>query len=171
MSNPNFLILDEPTNDLDIVTLNILEDYLLQFPGCLIIVSHDRYFMDKLVNHMFVFEGEGKIKDFNGNYSEYRALKRAEKAEAPKEKIKESTPVEAPKAEVRKLSYNEKKEIRSLEAKMEKLEKKKTDIAEQFNNASLSPEKIKELSLELGDIQNNIEAAENRWLELSEIEG
>lgn len=166
MANPNFLILDEPTNDLDIVTLNILEDYLLQFPGCLIIVSHDRYFMDKLVDHIFVFEGEGKIKDFNGNYSEYRALKKQEKKEVVVEKVK---PVEEAKPEVRKLSYNEKKEIRSLEAKMEKLENKKAEIAELFNDVNITPEKIKELSLELGEIQNQLETSENRWLELSEF--
>ena len=174
MSNPNFLILDEPTNDLDIVTLNILEDYLLQFPGCLIIVSHDRYFMDKLVDHMFVFEGEGKIKDFNGNYSEYRELKRAEKEESQKEKPVEkvvATEVEKPTAPVRKLSYNEKKELRSLESKMEKYESKKAEIAEMFNDPELSQERIKELSLELGEIQNKIDESENRWLELSEIEG
>ena len=174
MSNPNFLILDEPTNDLDIVTLNILEDYLLQFPGCLIIVSHDRYFMDKLVDHMFVFEGEGKIKDFNGNYSEYRELKRAEKEESQKEKPVEkvvAAEVEKPKAPVRKLSYNEKKELRSLESKMEKYESKKAEIAEMFNDPELSQERIKELSLELGEIQNKIDESENRWLELSEIEG
>lgn len=169
MENPNFLILDEPTNDLDIMTLNVLEEYLLQFSGCLVIVSHDRYFMDKLVDHIFVLEGNGVVKDFNGNYTEYRRRKKeALDAKEVVEKVVEK-PV-APVQEKRKLSYNEKKELRSLEAKMQKLENKKTEIAETFNDSSLTPEKIKELSLELGEIQNNIEAAENRWLELSEFE-
>lgn len=169
MENPNFLILDEPTNDLDIMTLNVLEEYLLQFSGCLVIVSHDRYFMDKLVDHIFVLEGNGVVKDFNGNYTEYRRRKKeALDAKEVVEKVVEKPVV--PVQEKRKLSYNEKKELRSLEAKMQKLENKKTEIAETFNDPSLTPEKIKELSLELGEIQNNIEAAENRWLELSEFE-
>lgn len=172
MQNPNFLILDEPTNDLDIMTLNVLEEYLLQFAGCLVIVSHDRYFMDKLVDHIFVLEGEGAIKDFNGNYTEYRRRKKvAKEAKSESESAKKiTTTTTTTTEEKRKLSYNEKKELRSLEAKMKKLENKKTEIAESFNDTSLTPEKIKELSLELGEIQNKIETAENRWLELSEFE-
>ncbi len=167
MANPNFLILDEPTNDLDIVTLNILEDYLLQFPGCLIIVSHDRYFMDKLVDHLFIFEGDGQIKDFNGNYSAYRDIKREEQKVLPK--VKKEAGVTSVKEEVRKLSYNEKKEFNQLETDIDKLEKRKLQIAELFNDATLDQEKIKELSLELGNIQNDLELKENRWLELSEF--
>ena len=172
MENPNFLILDEPTNDLDIMTLNVLEEYLLQFTGCLVIVSHDRYFMDKLVDHIFVLEGKGSVKDFNGNYTEYRRRKKEskDKEAALETSKKEVVTTVSPVEEKRKLSYNEKKELRSLEAKLGKLENKKMEIAEAFNDTSLTPEKIKELSLELGEIQNKIEAAENRWLELSEFE-
>jgi len=175
MTNPNFLILDEPTNDLDILTLNVLEDFLMDFPGCLIIVSHDRYFMDKLVDHLFILEGGGKIKDFNGNYTDYRQLKKVEEQETRKQnKItrdqeKKNAPAkEKEKSEVRKLSYMERKEFNRLEKEIAKLETRKAEIMEQFNQANLDPENIEKLSIELGDINKKIDEKEMRWLELGE---
>jgi ATP-binding cassette subfamily F protein uup len=172
MTNPNFLILDEPTNDLDILTLNVLEEFLDDFPGCLIIVTHDRYFMDKLVDHLFVFHGKGQIKDFNGDYTEYRKWiteyqreqKRLDKAKAEKAKPVSEQPVQ----EVRKLSYQEKKEMTKLEREMEKLEARKKDIYEKFNDSSLSSDQIEDLSKEIGQIQKEIETKELRWMELAE---
>ncbi len=168
MKNPNFLILDEPTNDLDILTLNVLENFLADFPGCVLIVSHDRFFMDKLVDHLFVFEGDGKIKDYNGNYTEYRANKKIEdrqKEKAPKEKKgKIKSDSDKPK-----MSYLERKEYNRLEKEIEKLEKKKSEITEKFNDQNLSSEEIQKMSIELGEINNSIDEKEMRWLELSEI--
>jgi len=168
MTNPNFLILDEPTNDLDIVTLNVLEDYLMSFPGCLVIVSHDRYFMDKLVDHLFVLDGKGNVKDYNGNYSEFRQLNKLSSKEEKKtpEKKPETTPAETPK--VKKLSYLEKKEFSDIEPQIAKLEARKIEITKQFEQSELDPEGIKKLSLELTEIQQNIEVLEDRWLELSQ---
>jgi len=168
MENPNFLILDEPTNDLDILTLNVLENFLLDFPGCVLIVSHDRFFMDKLVDHLFIFEGDGVIKDYNGNYTEYRANKKIEdrqKEKAPKEKKQRVKP----DSEKPKLSYNERKEFNRLEKEIEKLETKKAEITEKFNDTSLSSEEIQKLSIELGQINQSIDEKEMRWLELSEF--
>jgi len=172
IKNPNFLILDEPTNDLDILTLNVMEDYLMTFPGCLLIVSHDRYFMDKLVDHIFVMKGDGQIKDFNGTYSEYKQSVKT----AQKEKGNESSKAEKPKvtaeaeaSEVRKLSYFEKKEFNEIEGLVKKLEKEKTKLETQFSDTTLSPEKITEMSIRLGEIKNEIDDKENRWLELSEF--
>ncbi len=175
MKNPNFLILDEPTNDLDILTLNILEEFLMDFGGCLVMVSHDRYFMDKLVDHLFVFEGEGKIKDFNGTYEEYRVI--AKQRELEERRIERELKAEAAaKAEknksteptVRKLTYQERKELGKIEKNIEKLEDRKTKIHEKFNDTSLDSEKIQELSIELNKIDEELEALEDRWLELSE---
>ena len=145
IQNPNFLILDEPTNDLDIVTLNVLESFLLDFPGCLIVVSHDRYFMDKIIDHLFVFEGEGVISDFPGNYSDFRAY---EKSEVKTEQSAKPTEETKAKKEWRndggvKLSYNEQKEHKRLEKEIEKLEKEKASIQNQFADASLSGEEMK----------------------------
>lgn len=168
MQNPNFLILDEPTNDLDILTLNVLENFLVDFPGCVLIVSHDRFFMDKLVDHLFVFEGDGKIKDYNGNYTEYRANKKIEdrkKEKAPKEKKERIKP----DSDKPKMSYLERKEFNRLEKEIEKLEKRKAEITEKFNDASLSSEDIQKMSIELGEINNSIDEKEMRWLELSEM--
>ncbi len=176
MTNPNFLILDEPTNDLDIVTLNILEEFLLEFKGCLVIVTHDRHFMDKLVEHLFVFEGDGFIRDYPGNYTRYREWKRTQEEEkelinAEKKrqakKLKSNTPVkEEPKG--RRLSYEERKEFRSLEKAIEKLEKKKLELSNKFSDPSLTGEDMAKLSKELGLIGKEIEEKEDRWLELSE---
>ncbi|HHH49523.1 MAG TPA: ABC transporter ATP-binding protein [Saprospiraceae bacterium] len=168
MTNPNFLILDEPTNDLDIITLNILEEFLMDFPGCLIIVSHDRYFMDKVVDHLFVFEGDGKIKDYNGNYTEYRARKKQAEIEKRKQASPTKTKKEKTKSNERKLTYLERKELGRLEKEIEKLEKRKAEITEKFNNTKLSSEDIQKLSIELAQVNNAIDEKEMRWLELSE---
>ena len=161
MKNPNFLILDEPTNDLDVLTLSVLEDFLEDFPGCLVVVTHDRYFMDKLVDHLFVLEGGCQIRDYNGNYSDYRAerkqlMKESESAQKPTE-IKET-----------KLAYADSKAIKQLERAIQNLEKRKQEINEMFNDASLSIDKITELGSELNKINEEIEAKEMEWLEKME---
>ncbi len=168
MLNPNFLILDEPTNDLDLVTINVLEDFLLNFEGCLIVTSHDRFFMDKLVDHMFILEGGGSVKDFNGSYSDYRESK---KGSAKSPVVSESKKEEAPEIVQRKLSYNEKKEIQKIERTIEKLNKRKKEIEALFLDPNLDGGSISDLSKELGEIQTAIESNEERWFELSEIEG
>jgi len=175
MTNPNFLILDEPTNDLDIFILSVLENYLASFEGCLIIVSHDRYFLDKIVEHTFYFEGEGKIKDVLGNYTAYRKylkqadsdLKKANKIE--KDKLEAKQPIiEEIVEEKKKLTYKEKIEFETLEKEMEALSKENTAIAEELNVGVTDTEKIKSLSMRMSEIANLIEIKENRWLELSE---
>lgn len=169
IQNPNFLILDEPTNDLDIVTLNILEDFLLDFPGCLLVVSHDRYFMDKIVDHLFVFKGDGEVQDFPGNYSDYREYESSQPSEA-KSDVK-NEPVSETKDiqnKAQKLSYNEQKEYKNLESKIRSLELDKKALEEKFNDVSLSQDKINELSQQLQNIINDIEDKEMRWFELSE---
>lgn len=171
IQNPNFLILDEPTNDLDIVTLNVLENFLLDFPGCLIVVSHDRYFMDKIVDHLFVFQGDGKLMDFPGNYSDYRSYEDAQTAKnrLEKEHTKtEKTQWKEPDT-ARKLSYNEQKEHKNLEKEIQKLEKKKEEIQNQFLDSSLGGEQIANLSKELKELENEIEGKTERWFELSAI--
>ncbi|GAA0747741.1 ABC-F family ATP-binding cassette domain-containing protein [Gaetbulibacter jejuensis] len=167
IQNPNFLILDEPTNDLDIVTLNVLEDFLLDFPGCLIVVSHDRYFMDKIVDHLFVFNGDGTITDFPGNYTDYRVY---ESSTPPETSPKETTKVtESQKQnEAQKLSYNEQKELKNLESKIRSLELDKKALEAKFNDTSLSQDKINALSQSLQDIIDEIATKESRWFELSE---
>lgn len=167
MGNPNFLILDEPTNDLDIVTLNVLEEYLMDFPGCLIVVSHDRYFMDKIVDHLFILEGQGKIKDYNGTYTEYRMNQKSVSKVSSEERI-QNTSEETPKKETPEVSYEERKQYNRLLKEVEKLEKKKSEITEQFNDMSLSPEKIKELSIALSEVKEKIEEKELEWMELAE---
>ena len=174
VENPNFLILDEPTNDLDIITLNILEDFLMDFPGCLLVVTHDRFFMDKIVDHLFIFEGDGKIRDYNGQYSDYRALQKEELEEAREaervrqKKIVKPT-IEKPKDDGPKLTYEERKEFNRLEKQISVLEEKKEKITEQFNNPNLTPEEIEKLSIELGEVKNEIEEKEMRWMELAEL--
>lgn len=170
MKNPNFLILDEPTNDLDIVTLNVLEDFLLSFPGCLIIVSHDRYFMDKLVDGLIVFDGEGAIRTFPGNYTDLRV-----DIEKKQKENKKKVPTDTKKAVVentdseKKLSYLEKKEFSSLEKEIAKLEGKKAELTEAFHKPDLSPDDMSKLSEELGKVIAILEKKEMRWLELSEL--
>ena len=171
IQNPNFLILDEPTNDLDIVTLNVLESFLMDFPGCLLVVSHDRYFMDKIVDHLFVFRGDAVIEDFPGNYSDFRAYEDSVVMEYRASK-KENTPVEPEKTvkvkeEKKKLTFNEQKEFTNLEKEIKKLEQKKVDTQQKFADTSLTGEQIDKLSIELKEIEETIEAKTERWFELS----
>jgi ATP-binding cassette subfamily F protein uup len=170
MKNPNFLILDEPTNDLDIATLNVLEDFLADFGGCLIVVTHDRYFLDNLVDHVFVFEGNGKIKDFPGNYTDYQLKKSQEKKQDKKEeKTTQSKPVASARAaEKKKLSYKEQKEFESLEVEIPILEKKKAEALAKMNSGSLTPEELQEVSELYARLEKELEEKEFRWLELSE---
>lgn len=170
MKNPNFLILDEPTNDLDIMSLQVLESFLEDFPGCLLIVTHDRYFMDKLVDHIFVFHGDGQVKDFNGDYSEYRKwILEFEREKRKAARALEEKPVaavaEKPK-EKKKLTYNEQREFEQLEKDIEKLEKKRAEILEKFNDPSAN---MNELSKELATTQESIDEKEMRWMELAEM--
>lgn len=181
MKNPNFLILDEPTNDLDIMTLQVLEDFLEDFPGCLLIVSHDRYFMDRLTQHLFIFEGDGIITDFNGNYSDYRdymlikeAEKERQKSEAKiKETPKQDTPVVAntAPAKTKKMSFKEKQEFEQLEKDIAQLENRKAEITSIFENPAVSPDELQKLSAEMEQVVNSLEEKELRWLELSELAG
>ena len=168
MKNPNFLILDEPTNDLDLITLKVLEDFLDEFEGCMITVSHDRYFMDRLVDHLFVFEGEGQVKDFPGNYTDYRENVAADgKLKIDKPKLKD--PVKDRASEKRKLTYNEKKEYDTIESVIDGLEQEKVAIGTQFNDAGLDAEKMKELGVRLKEIDEEIASKTNRWMELAEL--
>lgn len=176
MKNPNFLILDEPTNDLDIFVMAVLEEYLRSFEGCLIVVSHDRYFMDKMVDHLFVFEGEGEVKDIIGNYSEYRKQqKKTASAERQEEKkITEEIVVEVPDSsselkEKKKLSYKEQQEYESLEGEIERLESKKGELAVILSAADSSNEAIMKAGEELANIVAQLDDKTNRWLELSEF--
>ena len=174
MENPNFLILDEPTNDLDILTLNILENFLMEFPGCVIIVTHDRYFMDKIVEHLFVFQGEGKIKDFNGTYTEYRTAQKAKEIEDRREaaannpKEKKEKPAFQSKT-TPGLNRDQQKEFKRIEKQIEKLEERKATITEKFNDTNISTEDIEKYSKELGAITEEIEEKEMRWMELAEL--
>ncbi len=167
IQNPNFLILDEPTNDLDIVTLNVLESFLMDFPGCLLVVSHDRYFMDKIVDHLFVFQGEGIIDDFPGNYSDYRAYESSQPKQQAKSEKQENTTV-VKQNQTNKLSYNEQKEYKNLESKIRSLELDKKAKEAEFLNADLSQEDIAKLSEELQVIVDTIKEKEMRWFELAE---
>ena len=172
MRNPNFLVLDEPTNDLDIVTLQVLEEYLQNFKGCVIVVSHDRYFMDKVVDHLLVFKGQGDIRDFPGNYSNYREWKLA-KAEHDKEaaKPKEEKTQKVRMNDKRKLTYKEKQEFEQLEKDIAGLEAEKKDIEEALCSGTLSVEELTEKSKRLPELENELDEKTMRWLELSEIEG
>lgn len=169
MSNPNFLILDEPTNDLDIITLNVLEDFLQEFPGCLMIISHDRYFMDKLVDHLFVFEGEGVVSDFPGNYSDYRT-KESQQQKEKKQVVKQEqeVPTKRVKTSAPKLSYNDQLKLKQIEKDIKKYEAKKVEIENQFSDSSLSESQIKELSIELHQINETLEELEMDWFEIQE---
>ena len=169
IQNPNFLILDEPTNDLDVVTLNVLENFLLDYPGNLLVVSHDRYFMDKIVDALFVFRGEGVVENFPGNYSDFRAYDVSAPKEIKNEKTIEKIEKKNPK---NALSYNEKREFGSLETDIEKLQRKKATIEAQFLNVEIEADDIEKKSQELQEIISNIEQKEERWFELSmKLEG
>ncbi len=165
MKNPNFLILDEPTNDLDILTLNVLQDYLMDYPGCLIIVTHDRYFMDNMVDHIFILEGEGKVKDYNGSYSEY-IFEKKQKKETVSKDVSEAVQLAEPT--VSKMSYEQRKELNRLEKEIEKLEEKKAEITQKFDDPGLGHEEILKWSAELEKIQQQLEEKEMRWMELAE---
>lgn len=170
MKNPNFLVLDEPTNDLDIQTLQIFEEYLTDFPGCVIIVSHDRYFMDKVVDHLLVFKGNGVVNDFPGNYTQYRewcSLKSRDEETAAK---KDSRPREKRHQERRKMSYKEKMEFAQLEKEIAELEKEQNEIEEQLCSGKLPVDELTEKSKRLPLIKEELDLKEMRWLELSEIE-
>ena len=167
IQNPNFLILDEPTNDLDIVTLNVLEDFLLDYPGCLVVVSHDRYFMDKIVDHLFVFKGYGEVEDFPGNYTDYRVYEESVPPtdDTPK---KEATKNTWRKDGTKGLSFNEQKEYNRLEKEIAQLEEKKTAIEATFAEGSLSSNEIQEQSVALQETLTAIEEKTERWFELTE---
>ena len=170
MQEPNVLILDEPTNDLDIVTLNILEEYLLDFKGTLLIVTHDRHFLDRLVDHLFIFCGDGVIKDFIGGYTEYRSFIEDRRREDRKEKLQEAPKAERPKPQgPRKLSWKEKKEMEQLEADLESLGKEQKEIEAQLESGSLDYQHITEISSRYQALKAEIDEKETRWLELSEV--
>ena len=166
IKNPNFLILDEPTNDLDIVTLNVLENFLLDFPGCLIVVSHDRYFMDKIVDHLFIFENQN-IRDFPGNYSDYRAYEQAKKQDKQNNSNASKPKKEWKTNKGSKLSYNEQKEYKRLESEISKLEKEKRSLENEFSTQNWSPEEINEQSKNLQLLIEKLDAKTDRWFELS----
>ena len=187
MKNPNFLVLDEPTNDLDIVTLQILEEYLQDFPGCVIVVSHDRYFMDKVVDHLLVFRGNGEIRDFPGNYTQYREFsgewkeesgegkagkpeKKAEKKSAEDTSLTSLTSHHSPLSTKRKFTYKEKREFEQLEHDIAALEEEQRQLEEALCGGTLSVEKITEISKRLPLLKDELDEKSMRWLELSEIE-
>jgi len=174
--NPNFLVLDEPTNDLDLPTLAILENFLSEYQGCLLIVSHDRYFMDRLVDHLLVLEGDGLVRDFPGNYSLYRDWQKANDADAafPNEQVVPKAaaappPLSAPAAVKRQLSYKEKKEFEGLEADIAALTREKQEITEKLNNGAAPFDQLQAMSIRIGEIAQLLDDKELRWLELSEL--
>ena len=179
MRNPNFLVLDEPTNDLDIQTLEVLEEYLQDFAGCVIVVSHDRYFMDKVVDHLLVFKGEGEIQDFPGNYTQYREWCRLQpktEGEGAEKKATKPTAKEQPSATQkkegkRKMTYKEKREYEQLTKELEQLENEQKTLEEALCSGQLSVEELTEKSKRLPEIKDEIDEKEMRWLELAEIEG
>lgn len=179
MRNPNFLVLDEPTNDLDIQTLQVLEEYLQDFAGCVIVVSHDRYFMDKVVDHLLVFKGEGEIQDFPGNYTQYREWCRLQpktEGEGAEKKATKPTAKEQPSATQkkegkRKMTYKEKREYEQLTKELEQLENEQKTLEEALCSGQLSVEELTEKSKRLPGIKDEIDEKEMRWLELAEIEG
>ena len=179
MRNPNFLVLDEPTNDLDIQTLQVLEEYLQDFAGCVIVVSHDRYFMDKVVDHLLVFKGEGEIQDFPGNYTQYREWCRLQpktEGEGAEKKATKPTVKEQPSATLkkegkRKMTYKEKREYEQLIKELEQLENEQKTLEEALCSGQLSVEELTEKSKRLPEIKDEIDEKEMRWLELAEIEG
>jgi ABC transport system ATP-binding/permease protein len=173
--NPNFLVLDEPTNDLDLPTLGVLENFLSEFPGCLVIVSHDRYFMDRLVDHLFVFEGDGVIRDFPGNYTQYRMeekdKKMADGGGQMADSKKTSTAMSQPTAisQKRQLSFKEKREFETLEQEIADLSKEKVEITQKLNSGNTPFDELEKLSHRIGEVTALLDEKEMRWLELSEI--
>lgn len=170
MQNPNFLILDEPTNDLDIPTLQILEEYLQDFPGCVIIISHDRYFMDKVVDHILVFKGEGEIQDFPGNYTQFREWDSLQPADTNKEEKREKTPIKSYRSEEKKkMSYKEKREFETLESEIAKLETDISNLEAELCSGNLSIEELTDKSILLPKLKKELDDKSMRWLELSEL--
>ena len=176
MRNPNFLVLDEPTNDLDIQTLQVLEEYLQDFPGCVIIVSHDRYFMDKVVDHLLIFKGDGIIQDFPGNYTQYREWMKARPRPSQPKENRSDPQVSSPKMKAggdssskRKLSYKEKREMEQLEIDIESLETEKKQLEEELCSGTLSIDELTEKSKRLPKLQEELDEKSMRWLELSDI--
>lgn len=177
MRNPNFLVLDEPTNDLDIVTLNILEEYLQSFKGCVIVVSHDRYFMDKVVDHLMVFKGNAELKDFPGNYTDYREwteLKEEEEREEKKNQEKKSVPKTENSVKVsvnakKKLSYKEQRELEEIEVKLPEVEERKSKLEIEMSSGNLTVDEIMKASEEFSKLSDEIDELSMRWLELSEL--
>lgn len=178
MRNPNFLVLDEPTNDLDIATLNVLENYLIGFRGCVLVVSHDRFFMDKVVDHILAFEGDGKVKDYPGNYTDYRDWKRLQEQQ-DNERKKSPHPDSASKRQEwnaeptlskRKMTYKEKREFEALDAEISALEKEKKELEEWFAEGQSDVERITELSRRLEVVNDELDSKSMRWLELSELQ-
>jgi ABC transport system ATP-binding/permease protein len=172
MGNPNFLILDEPTNDLDLITLQKLEEFLLNFGGCLILVSHDRFFMDKLTDHYFVFEGSGVIRDHHGTYQEYRELKDAEEQARKKDRQpegkKSSAKPERKQRKKAKLSFSEKKELKKLEKEIAILEQEKDSVEQEMNSGDLDYKELEEITIRYGELEELIDQKTMRWLELEE---
>jgi ATP-binding cassette subfamily F protein uup len=172
VTNPNFLILDEPTNDFDIDTLNVLEDFLEKFSGCLLLVSHDRYFMDHLVDQLFIFEGDGVIQQFNGNYSDYREMVEEEEARALSPKTVQVVKEEATKgAEKKKASFKEKQEYDNLQQEIDRLEKRKRELGELMNSGSTDHNQLQQWSNEVQKLNEEVEKKTLRWLELAELIG
>lgn len=175
ITNPNFLVLDEPTNDLDIVTLNILEEYLQQFKGCVIVVSHDRYFMDKVVDHLLAFQGSARIKDFPGNYTQYREWKEVqellekEKEQAAKPKEEKVQQVQPKNEEKKKLSFKEKREFEELDTLIPQLEEEKANLENELSSGTLSTDELLQKSNRISQLIEEIEEKTMRWLELSEL--
>ena len=169
MRSPNFLILDEPTNDLDIPTLNVLEDYLKNFQGCLIVVSHDRYFMDRVVDHLFVFHGDGNVQDFPGNYTQYR-LEQGTKNQESRPNTTETKTEKIKTEQKRRLSFKEKRELEELEKQMPLLEEEKAQLEALLSGGATLPDEIAQASARYKEVQDALNEAEMRWLELSEIE-
>jgi ATP-binding cassette subfamily F protein uup len=167
--NPNFLVLDEPTNDLDLPTLGVLENFLAEFPGCIIIVSHDRYFMDRLVDHLFVFEGDGIIRDFPGNYSQYRDNKPEARVVESSTKREADNVLSVSEPKKRQLSFKEKREFETLEKEIGALTKEKRDITEKLTSGRAPFDELQQLSLRIGEVTRLLDEKELRWLELSEI--
>lgn len=174
MKNPNFLILDEPTNDLDIFTLQVLEDYLSEFQGCLIVVSHDRYFMDKIVDHLFVLNGDGTVDDIIGSYANYRVFQKLKQQERRDKERKQELKIEVAKpssnAPKVKMSFKEQKEFNQLEKDIENLEVEKVKLSKELNNPDLAYDSIAEVSDKLTQLVNQLDEKSMRWLELSELD-
>lgn len=173
MKNPNFLILDEPTNDLDVFTLAALEEYLLYYPGCLLIVSHDRYFLDKLVDHMFVLDGEGKVRDILGNYDAYRKVEEQialQKSQTKKETAASEKPIEKKETPKTRMSFKEKHEFNQLEKELPLLEQKKAELEAKLQTATTDHTELTKITEELGKVVEELDTKTMRWLELSELD-